>query len=235
MNLLIDIGNTRIKSCVFSQKQFLDVVYYDDLHQLAEVIKTFSGEILLSTVRHLPEWFLDFCAEVGVIKISHQTALPIKFDYKTPETLGVDRLVAAAGAWHTYHKPCVVVDIGTCITIDFLDNKGVFLGGNISPGPDLRFSSMNNFTSALPLEKLNDENDKIGSSTKSALQIGVKQGIAHEIQGYFAYFQEVYPDSILVLTGGYSTYFDSILKGDIFAEPKLVFIGLKSILEHNNV
>ena len=233
MKLLIDIGNTRIKTALFSKSGFSNHSVVSTLDEVKELISKHDGEVILSSVRKLDKELFQFLDEKNVLVLSHQTPLPIKVNYRTPETLGVDRIAAACGSWEMKKASCLIVDIGTCITLDFLSLEGEFLGGNISPGPDLRFRSMNNFTSALPLEKLNKENSRIGHSTKSALQIGVKEGILHEIQGTYDWFKEKNKDSFLVLTGGYSSYFDSNLKGSIFAEPNLVFIGLKSILDYN--
>lgn len=233
MKLVIDIGNTRIKCALFQKQELKEHFVVENIALLRKVVRDHSGPVILSSVRELSLSFTTFLKQSGVMILDHKTSIPISLFYKTPETLGSDRIAAACGAWGLCKQSTLVVDIGTCITLDFISANGEFLGGNISPGPELRFRSMNNFTSALPLENLSNENYLIGKSTRMALSVGVKQSIIYEIQGTYDQFKQENPKCKLVLTGGYSSYFDTNLKGGIFAEPNLVFVGLNSILDYN--
>lgn len=233
MNLVIDIGNTRIKGALFSNNELIEKIDIPNLTKLRKVIKNHTGQVGLSSVRKFTDSFSLFLKKQEVLVLDYTTPIPLVLKYQTPKTLGSDRIAAICGAWFLSPKASLVVDIGTCITLDFINDAAEFIGGNISPGPDLRFKSMNNFTAALPLERLSKEDEYIGSSTKMALRAGVKQSILHEIQGTLDSFRGQFPNCRLVLTGGYSSYFDSKLKGGIFAEPNLVFIGLNSILNYN--
>ena len=218
---------------VFLGDEMVESKTVNDLAGLRKIISLHKGQTILSSVRKLTDSFITFLENESVLILKHSTKTSISLSYDTPETLGVDRIAAACGAWEFKKSACLIVDIGTCVTLDFLSPDGEFLGGNISPGPDLRFKAMNNFTSALPLEVLNKENEKVGRSTSQALQIGVKQGLLHEIQGTYDEYCKKFEDCHLVLTGGYASYFDSNLKGSIFAKPNLVFLGLKSILDYD--
>jgi type III pantothenate kinase len=232
MNLVIDIGNTNIKAGLFDKETLVRVFSFSNLETLKAEFTQFEGKIIVSNVSKpsLNDELLEWNKTIEFFSIS--TPSPVQIDYDTPQTLGVDRIIACVGAYQLTQKACLVVDIGTCITLDFVDVAGVFRGGNISPGPDTRFKSMNNFTASLPLESLNQESKPIGKSTKEALQSGVKFGIIHEIMGTYHFLSQKNPEIQLVLTGGYTSFFDTMLKEGIFAEPNLVLIGLNTLLNY---
>ena len=233
INLVIDIGNTSIKAGLFDNNVLVERFLIENTNLLFNIINLHKGPVILSNVgdRSLTDKILK--ANPNTVILSLEIALPITIDYKTPETLGLDRIAACCGAISLTDAPCLVVDIGTCMTLDVINSENQFVGGNISPGPQLRFKAMNNFTASLPLEELNEESPLIGKSTSEALQSGVKYGIIHEIQGLYQELQKQDDKYQLVLTGGYSTFFDSKLKESIFAEPNLVLIGLNRILNYN--
>ncbi len=233
MNLVIDIGNTKIKAGLFEKNNLITHFSFAAVDELEFILKDFNGQVLISNVadKELNKVFLGINATCAFL--TKDTPMPITITYETPETLGLDRVLACVGGYEMTKKPCLVVDIGTCMTLDFVNELGVFVGGNISPGPELRFQSMHNFTANLPLEHLEKESKEIGKSTKEALQSGVKYGIVHEIMGTYNQLLEKNPSIQLVLTGGYTTFFDSMLKEGIFAEPNLVLIGLNKILNYN--
>ena len=233
MNLVIDIGNTNIKAAHFKDGQLQNYFIVENTALLLQLVQEFKGNIIFSNVRkkNLSQELIN--AHPTILNLSLDLKLPIEIDYKTPETLGLDRIAACCGVLSVINKPSLVVDIGTCITLDVLDDNKTFVGGNISPGPELRFKAMNNFTAGLPLEELNNESKLVGKSTSEALQAGVLNGIVFEIEGFFNALKKQNENYQLVLTGGYTTFFDSKLKGDIFAEPNLVLKGLNCILDYN--
>ena len=234
MNLVIDIGNTNIKTGLFENNCLLEALRFGDPNSFFDYFENKkSMDILFSSVSDpkISEAIMALNPNAKQVKITD--SLPIKIDYKTIQTLGIDRVISCIGAMRITKLPCLVVDIGTCITLDVIDENGVFLGGNISPGPRLRFEAMHNFTATLPLIHLSEESKVIGKSTEEALQSGVKYGIIHEIEGMYRQLCNINEHFKLVLTGGYTTFFDNKLKGDIFAEPNLVLLGLQSIYEHN--
>lgn len=233
MNLAIDIGNTRIKAGLFDSNHLMDVLTFQDEASLMGYLTGTAHCPILSSVRKPNPALIGLVNEMSGIVLAHQTPLPISLNYSTPHTLGLDRIASCCGALSITQSGALVVDIGTCMTLDVLSPRAEFMGGNISPGPELRFSSMHHFTASLPLEKLNPSSQLFGRSTQGALQSGVEQGIIHEIMGSYSQVLTKYPDALLVLTGGYTTYFDSKLKQSIFAEPNLVLKGLNSILNYN--
>jgi type III pantothenate kinase len=127
----------------------------------------------------------------------------------------------------------MIADMGTAITIDFVSADGKFKGGNISPGMQMRFRALHEFTARLPLVEADPSFPEFGYDTRTALIAGVQQGIIYEINSYIDEFSRAYPACEFILTGGDSAFFVSKLKRSIFAIPELVLKGLNYILEYN--
>ena len=160
-----------------------------------------------------------------VIDIGNTVAKLAVFDgeirnlYKTPETLGMDRLAAVVGA--NYLSPgrnLLVVDAGTALTYEFIDAEGNYWGGNISPGIYTRFKTLNACCDKLPLIERKGETPEFGFDTETAIRAGVIRGIEFEIIGYITLLQKKYPDLLVFLTGGDKFSFDTNLKSIIFAD-----------------
>ncbi|MBP3679347.1 MAG: type III pantothenate kinase [Bacteroidaceae bacterium] len=240
MNLIIDIGNTVAKLAVFDQGEPLEVVRCSNqtLESLPMLCKKYPIEkgILASVITPscmVKELLgrLDF----PVMKLTHETPIPIKNLYKTPETLGADRLAAVVGA--NGIKPnhdLLIIDAGTCITFDFIDKHGQYHGGNISPGMEMRLKALHTFTNKLPEVQAEGDLPTYGQTTETAIRSGVYQGIAFEIAGYIRQLKKIYPQLLVFLTGGDKFSFDTNLKSSIFADSFLVLKGLNRILEYND-
>ena len=128
----------------------------------------------------------------------------------------------------------MVIDAGTCITLDLLSAEGEFLGGNISPGIEMRLKAMNHFTARLPLVVRTLElPDELGDSTENAIRNGGELGSLMEVEGFIRHFQKKYRPLRVVLTGGDADFFVKHAKTKIFAHQNLVLIGLNQILQHN--
>ena len=152
-----------------------------------------------------------------------------------PETIGADRLALAAAAVHYYpNKNNLIIGLGTCITYNFINQNHQFLGGSISPGMDLRFKSMNDYTALLPLEKETWNFPLIGYDTRTNLQSGVLCGMSAEIEGIVSKYEDKFNNFNVVLTGGNSSYFAGQFKKQIFADRNFLFKGLYALSEINN-
>jgi len=237
-NLTIDIGNSFIKYGIFKNGNLIfdgrcEKLLVRDVKKLYEKYK--FGNCLLSTTRKSLPRFTNYMVKHHKLKIlDHKTALPFKNHYSTPKTLGKDRIAAIAGAQALYpKKACVVFDIGTCMTTDFIDGKSNYLGGNISPGVRLRLKSMNDYTSALPLVKDKINQALLGKTTKTALQNGGIYGIILEIEGFVARAKRKFGTINVILTGGDAFRFGELIECKKFVKPKLVLIGLNAIIEYN--
>ena len=232
MDLVLDFGNTSIKVACFQEAEMIDFFLTQELQSIQELIQQKQpNQIIISSVtkQHLP-----LLALKNVLELTHQTKLPIKNLYQTPTTLGVDRLAGVIGAMTRYpNQNCLVIDAGTCITYDFLTKDREYLGGSISPGSQMRFQALNNFTDALPLEELNSSVRLIGTSTRTAIQSGVFLGIGQEMNGIIQDYEAQFGQVQTIICGGDAKSFESTIKAHIFADSNLVLTGLHTILRYN--
>ena len=240
MNLLIDIGNTVAKLAIFSQGILVDIVRCSNqtLEELPALCKKYPiRRGILSSVVALSDTVAKELEELDfpVIRLTHETPVPITNLYKTPETLGPDRLAAVIGANAIRpNRDLLIIDAGTCITFDFIDKHGQYHGGNISPGMEMRLKALHTFTNKLPEVKPEGNIPAYGESTETAIRAGVYHGIEFEIEGYIRQLQRNYPQLLVFLTGGDNFSFDTNLKSSIFADSFLVLKGLNRILEYND-
>jgi type III pantothenate kinase len=166
--------------------------------------------------------------------LDHHTKIPVKNKYDTPETLGKDRIAAVSAAYKLFTKNNhLVIDIGTCMTLDFVTKAGNYLGGNISPGVNLRLRAMHEFTSSLPLVKFDKTKKLLGKSTNEAIKNGAVYGITTEIESYIRRLEIKYDNINVILTGGDATFFGELIDYQIFVDPNLVLKGLNEILKIN--
>lgn len=240
MNIIIDQGNTATKVALFEngvQKlrlKFADFTVKDFL-KLKEVYVFEAG--ILSSVRQDVDAALVACLRNAIpsfLFFDDTLRLPIEIAYETPQTLGKDRIAAVVGATCKYPgQNLLIIDAGTAITYEVVEASGRYVGGNISPGLNTRFRALHDYTDLLPLEKEGDDIPLIGTSTHTAIQAGVVNGIVYEIDGYIDSLSREYPGLLVFLTGGHSIYFESRLKNCIFADTNLVMIGLNRLIDYN--
>ncbi len=237
-NLIIDQGNTSTKVAVFEVDSLLLEETHEQLQpdRLRELCDSYSiRRAIISNVNKPSEDVYAFFESYldTWICLDHQTPLPIKNLYLTPETLGSDRLAAVVGADNI--KPnasLLVIDSGTAVTYDFID-KGIYHGGNIAPGLRMRFRALHEFTSKLPLCGHEGEIPLLGKDTVTAIQSGVVNGMLFEMEGVIQALKLRYPDLYIFLTGGDAFFFESRLKSANFVDYFLVMKGLNRILNYN--
>jgi len=166
--------------------------------------------------------------------LNENTPLPITIDYKTPDTLGRDRIAAVVGASFLFPmQDVLVLDAGTCLTIDFINKRKEYKGGRISPGIGMRYKALNQFTSNLPLCEFSEIRMNIGDDTNSSIISGVQKGILAEVREIINVYKMENKDTIIAVTGGDCFFFEKELKSSIFANPFLVMEGLNEILDYN--
>lgn len=238
--LAIDIGNTAIKYAIFANKGIMLVAGrindWDKVIEIRDACRQWKPEhtIVASTVNlTLDNEEIVRSFTPGFMQLSSKTPIQIVNHYRTPETLGPDRLAAVIAAYSQTHGNTLVIDIGTAITYDFINEHGEYLGGNISPGMSLRFLSLKEHTSKLPLVDCEGERPRFGTDTETAIRCGVIDGMRHEIQGYISEFLLKYHNLSVFLTGGDQIYFDEEIKKRTFADKYLVLKGLNEILRYN--
>ncbi|TAF77925.1 MAG: type III pantothenate kinase [Bacteroidetes bacterium] len=233
MNLAIDFGNTSVKAGIFENNILKEKLTGITSVELSRVINAHPDyNLILCSVSSESTHFLNLIEKKDKLTIlDYKTAIPITNLYETPETLGMDRLAAAVGAFTLYpNSDCLIIDAGTCITYDFLDAKAQFHGGSISPGIKMRFKALQHFTAKLPLIDTLEYVDIFGKNTSDAIKVGVLQGFKGEVESIIAVFCQKYPNINIIVTGGDISFFETKIKHSIFAVPDLVLIGLNKIL-----
>jgi len=237
MNLVIDNGNTALKIGVFDGDSLLFQEVYSDqdtIKLFTDLAKFQFRKVLVSRVSPLPpslESLLEKHPDVMLLNAS--TLLPIANFYKTPETLGNDRLANAIAANMLFpNQNCLIIDVGTCIKYDFISNSS-YLGGAISPGLMMRYKALNYYTSQLPLLSPIDNPELLGIDTQSSIHSGIINGIKSEMLGFMSQYLEKYSTIQFILTGGDCRYFLNLSKTSIFVDPFLNLKGLNTILQFN--
>ena len=240
INLLtIDIGNTLQKAAVFSEDG--KMLFYNEKERLTEsdlrpllekhIIK---HSILSSVGEEAGELFSFLEKETKLLVFNHHTPLPIRLCYETPETLGLDRIANAVAAHALFPNENVLsIQAGTCLVMDFVTKEGLYLGGSIAPGLDMRFTALHHYTKRLPLIGKEGDRPLVGASTGTSIRSGVVNGLCHEIDGTVEDYRERYGELRIILTGGNKNDLENSIKNTIFAAPILVLYGLYKILIFN--
>ncbi len=237
-SLVIDIGNSLVKTAFFDNNKILDSNVFECFTE--EIVTQFldsyqvDAAILCSVKEYNQDAALKLEDKCFFIELNHNTPLPVKNHYLTPETLGMDRLAAVAGASVLYPgKDVLVVDAGTCITYDMITSDKEYLGGSISPGLKMRLKALHNFTGKLPLLDMTEIDSIWGKTTEESILTGVINGVLAETEGIINNYRRIFPELIVVFCGGDIFFFDKKLKNRIFANAKIVLYGLNEILNYN--
>jgi type III pantothenate kinase len=235
MNIAIDVGNTKTKIGFFTGDRLESTKTFDSLSEVNEFLDL--KEIKFAIISSVNHQYTDILNQLknlhNPVLLDTETPLPFKNQYKS-KTIGLDRLAAVAGAQILYpNQNALVIDLGTCITYEFLESGNVYQGGAISPGMNMRFKAMHNFTARLPLVKPELVEDWISNSTAGAMLSGVVHGVQAEIDAYIQEVESKYAPLTVIITGGDAKFFESKIKATIFAIPELVLMGLNAILRYN--
>ncbi len=240
MNLVLDIGNTNSKFSVFKSDRLIDYGIWESIN-VKEEFQNWNNNnqncksIIISDVLGINKSDFESISKCLLVWVSAKINLPFEINYKVPEELGADRISLVAGAVCTYPKKnCLIIDIGTCITYDFVSRNSLYEGGSISPGFSLRYNSINEYTSKLPRLKITIPKKITGDSTEACIHSGIFYGIIGEIENQIHFYKEKYKDLTIILTGGDSQYLANRIKNGIFASKNFISKGLFNILKLNN-
>ena len=241
MNLIIDVGNSYVKLAVFKG---IDIEYKTtvELNRILKELKAIKKEFkliehaIISSVGKLEKRDLSAISKYfDIIILDANIKVPFKNLYKTPKTLGVDRIALVCASMINYsNNNVLIIDAGTCITYDFINNKNEYLGGAISPGIRVRYKSLNNLTANLPLLETEMPKNIVGESTEESIHSGVIHGVLNEIDGVIESYKMNYLDLTVILTGGDGKFLSKQLKSSIFANPNFLLEGLNFILQYNS-
>ncbi len=239
--LVLDFGNTLKKAAVFRDNHLLDL--RTSKKDIIEIIEDYKLEYpnitkaILSSVINIDDYLMNYLKDhFKFIFFNQHTLIPIINKYKTPKTLGKDRLAAVIGAYMlTPKKNILIIDAGSSITYELINEEGEYLGGAISPGLNMRARALETFTDKLPLVEPSVVTPLVGRNTKESIKSGLVNACLAEIQGMIYEFQAQYKELNIFLTGGDAYYFEKRLKNNIFASENLVLKGLNYILDFNEL
>lgn len=242
MRLAIDIGNTAVKWAVFEGSELR---HSSTIAILDPTSRAFEEEL-----KQYPIEQALLCASGDTSALTSQlsafqfplstlnatTPLPLRLDYKTPQTLGADRIADACGAWALHRgEACLVIDAGTCITVDFVDAAGVYHGGAIMPGLGMELRALNTMTDKLPLVSLDgvDHAPVLGRSTEESILAGTLGATMLALAGFVALYREKAPALHVILTGGDANRLAAAGASGWELQPHLTLFGLNEIMIHN--
>lgn len=235
MNLTLDIGNTRTKLNLFDgEEPVYEEVLSEDLNvALERITAQFHPEHCVWCNVSGDDEEIERALSVlpcPVIHLTGTTEVPLTVCYQTRNTLGADRLAAVLGATALYPQTSLlVIDAGTCITYDLVDALGNYLGGNISPGLEMRLKALHQFTARLPQVAAEGDLPDVGINTETAIRCGVVKGMIYEIEGYATHLQQEYPDLRIFFTGGSNFGFSEAFEEQLLTDRYLVARGLNRL------
>ena len=245
-NLTIDNGNTSVKVAFFIGTQVVATNRFvrRDVRLLDRFISNYKPEtaIVCSTASSAASQRIEQLVDSRckqVIHLTHETPMPISLSYRTPHTLGRDRIATAVGAWTIAQQQgdasdVLVIDAGTAITYDLVTANGCFAGGNIGPGMALRFKSLHEHTGRLPMVEPDGDTPVVGYDTETAIRSGVMLGLIGEIRNYIADLKCSHPNLKVFITGGDGKLLHDRLAGEqIIYNEHLAAEGLNRIHLYN--
>lgn len=240
MNLIVDVGNTLVKVAVFGKsglthKETAEKPGFETV--LNSIFKAYPGinNAILSVVGSFSSGHISHIEKIcPVLTVTPEMQLPFINKYATPQTLGVDRIALASAACTLYPDTNVlVIDAGSCVTYDFINTEGHYLGGAISPGITMRYKALHTFTEKLPLLATDVPKTITGNSTAASIHSGIIFGICFEIDGAIDRYKKEYKDLTVILTGGDAHFLRENIKNTIFANSNFLIEGLNCLLEFN--
>lgn len=243
MNLVVDIGNTRVKSALFKQKNLNHLFVFDTVKDFQNNFEKLLQQhpvkqIIVSNVANTElDTFLK-SKFTKVFTVSVNLKLPFLIEYETPHLLGQDRIAAVAGALSEFSGNLLIIDFGTCIKYNVVIDK-TFKGGAISPGLQMRYNALHHFTGKLPLLNFTETNklpDIVGKNTFENLHSGVINGCIAEVNYFIDEIEKKFGEEFkIIATGGNANFFEKLLKRKVFLRPYLILNGLNEILDYQQI
>lgn len=238
MVLVADVGNTRVKLAVFKGDSLLanEAISPANTSEVLQKIFSLHPEIDAMVTASVGKevLFSNIPSHVKQFQVSRDWRFPFQNQYRTPQTLGIDRQVLAAGAVLLYPNTArLIIDAGTCVTFDVVNQDNQYLGGAIAPGLQMRYRAMHEFTAGLPLLRPDWPANQIGDSTEAAMHSGAACGLLAEVREYIAAVAELHPNFITILTGGDTDFLAARLKNSIFANSNFLLESLNALYQYN--
>ncbi len=239
LNLVLDFGNTRTKTAIFEGNELIfTAVYYseDKVFDFIKSLPTIHNCLIASVTDNHIAIYESLKLRINTLIFSSSSLLPLKNLYKSPSTLGSDRIAASVGSYSLYpNKNVLTIDAGTCIKYNFVNANNEFIGGAISPGIKMRLKALNYYTHALPLIEFDKNYEKLtGETTAESILSGTLIGAICEVESMIERYNALYPSLQIVLTGGDADYLCKQLKNRFFTNQNILLYGLNTILNYNH-
>jgi type III pantothenate kinase len=238
LNLALDIGNSFLKAGIFKNNNLINYYefnreYYSNIKSILD--KTPITHSIASNVSESNNKLIELLSnKTNLIKFNSSLKVPFKNCYQTKNTLGKDRIALVSNASKEYPKENVLlIDLGSCITFDFLNSKNEYLGGSISPGLSMRYKSLNSYTANLPLINPKEIDYFIGRNTEDSIHSGIINGIVGELNSAIDKYKSQFKEIRIILTGGDSKFLFNRIKNSIFANSNFLILGLNFLIELN--
>ncbi|MGB9666105.1 MAG: type III pantothenate kinase [Candidatus Cryosericum sp.] len=254
MLLAIDVGNTNIVYGLFDGSAlreswrlatdrgktadeygvFIRSLFQSSGIQLSEVDAVVLASVvppLTPIMRHL----IDRMFHVRALVVSTLLKTGISWKVESPSEMGADRIADCVGGYSKYGGPCIVVDLGTATTFNFVSADGQYLGGSIAPGLLNASESLFIKTAKLPRIELERPASTLGTDTITQMQVGVVWGEVFMVDGMIRRIREDShcPDAKVIVTGGLSSVVVPGLQTSCVYDPNLTLEGLRILFELN--
>lgn len=236
--LAVDVGNTLTKIARVSADRVEPVGSVSTSDAPDGLVRVLGDA---PSIRGLAAWIcsvvdpvsgpvVDACRRGGasdVQVIGSDVPLPVAVDYETPETLGDDRVIAAYAAWRRFPSGAIVVDAGTAMTVDWIDQDGTFRGGAIAPGPGILSSGLKAAAPALQSVEPDPDVSWPGRSTRESLVVGVTAATRGLVRDVIAAARaRAGHDAQVLITGGAADLVSELMDAPHGVEPELLFRGI---------
>ncbi|MDH5765697.1 MAG: type III pantothenate kinase [Gammaproteobacteria bacterium] len=244
--LLIDVGNSCLKWAVWNKNNYQSEG--TEFYSKEKIIQVFEkllpvidkeSVVYISSVagkkinKDIECWFYEFMNLEVVFLTVESEFKGLKNGYVKTNTLGVDRWLAMIGAWQKYQAGCCVIDCGTAVTMDVINNNGQHLGGVIMPGVGLMCSSLRDGTDAIDV--FQGELNSLARSTEDAVTGGCFYVLAEGLNGLIKKYQsEINTDLLCIITGGNGREIAKQFSCKYFYEPRLVMDGICAVVLTEN-
>lgn len=233
-NLLVEIGNTAIKATWADGITLGKTFRYQGeriLDYILSLLRDDKADILIiCSVSDISQKWVSvltpYCKRLVIMDSRHTD---VNTSLSLPSWLNPDRTASVVASRFLFRgKSVSIFDLGTTLSMDFIDESGIYKGGKMSPGCRTRFKAMYRYSRSLPLLDTPDEYRETGNSIASCMESGIISGIVFELEGNIA----SYPSNIVVFTGGDANFFAKKMKNSIFVVCNLVLMGLALIAKN---
>ena len=239
--LLVDNSNTRTKFVLATPDRILgDPVIISTSELNDETVQLMLDEIgkngkvqsvlVSSVVPRVSQLLSTSFSGLQLELLTSETRLPFSINYPCPQQIGADRLANTAGVLNYYSSPAIVVDFGTAVTFDVIDQAGCYVGGVIAPGLGAMTSELGRRTALLPQIDLKEPMSAIGKSTEEAMLSGAVHGYRGLVRGILRELCiELDASPQIVATGGDAELITRLMPEIHALHPNLTLEGLRII------